>query len=46
MSDQQQGEQFEQAPADVEVLVPRYSSDPADAWGAAETLARLNAGGA
>ena len=33
-------------PADVEVLVPRYSSDPAEAWSAAETLARLNAGGA
>jgi hypothetical protein len=30
----------------VEVLVPRGGSDPADAWQAAETLARLNAGGA
>jgi len=32
--------------ADVEVLVPRYSSDPPEAWTAAETLARFNSRGA
>jgi hypothetical protein len=30
----------------VEVVVPRGGSEPAEAWGAAEVLARLNAGGA
>ena len=32
--------------ADVEVLVPRYASDPPEAWESAAQLARLNAGGA